>query len=117
MDIRFHETVVRSLTDEIKKAAYETMNDIRRDVDEAQTVPMRDGTLNDSAFVEFSNNSVELHYSTPYALAQYYIPMNHYTGQHANATDHWLDCYIPKTGSKSEFIGERIVHNLRKNNM
>jgi len=91
------------------------MNDIRRDVDQDQTVPFRDGTLDDSAFVQHTPDAVELHYSTPYAMRQYYEPMNHYTGQHMNATDHWLDPYIPKAGSKGDFISEHMLSNLRKN--
>lgn len=115
MEIRWHEAAIAAIEEKLKKAAYETMNDIRRDVDQDQTVPFRDGTLNDSAFVQLTSNSAELHYSTPYAMRQYYEPMNHYVGQHMNATDHWLDPYVPKIGSKGDFISEHMLSNLRKN--
>lgn len=112
--INWNEVILNATEEKIKKAAYLAMQDVRVDVDRDQTVPFRDGTLNDSAFVEFTDSEVGLHYSTPYALKQYYEPMQHYTGQHQNATDHWLDCYIPKTGSKGTFISEKIVEHLRK---
>lgn len=115
MDIRWNDAELERIRKILKRSAFETMNDIRRDVDKDQTVPFRDGTLDDSAHVVLTEDSAELHYSTPYALKQYYEPMNHYTGQHKNATDHWLDPYIPNTGSKGDFISEHMVKNFRKN--
>jgi hypothetical protein len=99
VQIIFNEEEMNAVFEKFKKAAYLAIQDVRRNVDEQQTVPFRDGTLDDSAhqqnsIVETEDEEyacVELHYSAPYAIRRYYEPANFYTGQHANATDHWLE--------------------------
>lgn len=110
-----NDEVVGKIIDCIKKSAYEAVQDMRIDIDQAQTVPFLTGTLDDSAHVTNSENAIELHYSAPYALVQYYVPMKHYTGQHANATDHWMDPYIPGRGSKGNFIAAKTAEHLQQN--
>ena len=111
--IEFHNDVITEVLKHIKSSAFLAMQDVKIDIDKDQTVPFRDGTLDDSAHVKLIDDSAELHYSTPYAAKQYYEPMNHYTGQHANATDHWMDPYIPGTGKKGTFIEQKINKHLK----
>ena len=117
VQVIFNERRMSDVDEKLRKAAYLAIQDVRRHVDDQQTVPFRDGTLDDSAhqqnsIVETDDGkyaSVELHYSTPYAIRRYYEPANFYTGQHANATDHWLEGQ-EETAQKSyqEHINELI---------
>lgn len=104
------------------RAIIETANSIKLDVDREQTVPFLNGTLDQSGFVNDSNverEGVRIQYSTPYAAKQYYVPMNHFHGQHANARDHWLDPYM-KSGAKEAFVKDlykkHIITELRRAN-
>lgn len=104
------------------RAIIETANSIKLDVDREQTVPFLNGTLDQSGFVNDSNierEGVRIQYSTPYAAKQYYVPMNHFRGQHINARDHWLDPYM-KRGAKEAFVKDlykkHIITELRRAN-
>lgn len=104
------------------RAIIGTANSIKLDVDREQTVPFLNGTLDQSGFVNDSNverEGVRIQYSTPYAAKQYYVPMNHFRGQHANARDHWLDPYM-KGGAKEAFVKDlykkHIITELRRAN-
>lgn len=114
-ELIMNEEVVNKIIQCIKKSAFEAIQDMRIDIDQAQTVPFRDGTLNDSAHVVFNGLTAELRYSTPYALVQYYVPMRHYRGQHSHATDHWMDPYIPGRGNKGDFIARQASIHLAAN--
>lgn len=98
-------------------AAIQTAFSIRDDVDTSQTVPYRTGVMNQSCFVDTSNvlnKGIQIKYSTPYVGYQYFTPgLNHYTGQHANATDHWLDPYL-STGAKKNFAKEKFSEHFRR---
>lgn len=99
------------------KAAIATMNSIQLDVDQSQTVPFLSGQLDGSKFVDTSDpyrKGIQLQYSAPYVNYQYFTPgLNHYTGQHANATDHWLDPYL-SGGSKENFAQEQFEKHFKR---
>lgn len=115
------------------RAIIETANSIKLDVDREQTVPFLNGTLDQSGFVNDSNierEGVRIQYSAfsvskdgtkkyGYAAKQYYVPMNHNHGKHANARDHWLDPYM-KGGAKEAFVKDlykkHIIKELRRAN-
>lgn len=99
------------------KSAISTMNSIKADVDQSQTVPYLSGQLDGSVFVDVSDplhKGIQLQYSAPYVDYQYFTPgLNHYTGQHANATDHWLDPYLTG-GTKEDFAQEKFEQHMRR---
>lgn len=104
--IQFNNRLIRAIQQADINAAIKTANSIKDDVDASQTVPFLSGVMNQSAFVNTSNmenKGIRIEYTTPYAAYQYFTPgLNHYTGQHANATDHWLDPYL-SGGAKGNF--------------
>ena len=94
-------------------ALEKTGNSIRQDVDDSQTIPFLTGQMDQSGDVVPDGDHFSLIYSTPYARKQYFVPMKHYTGQHANATDHWLDPYM-KGGTKEVWTLKQFAEHLRK---
>lgn len=95
-----------------EKAAFLAFQDLRIQLDEDQSVPFLYGTLNDSCHVYIEDKYVKIAWNTAYAAFQYFVPCNHYLGQHANATDHWLEKYL--TGEDKDFIAERFTHHLEQ---
>lgn len=95
-----------------EKAAFLAFQDLRIQVDKDQSVPFLYGTLNDSCHVYIDNKYVKISWNTAYAAFQYFIPHSHYTGQHANATDHWLQKYLD--GDEKEFIAKRVEYHLKR---
>lgn len=116
--VRINEDGIRRIQDSMKEAAFQTIQDVRIDVDQSQTVPFLTGTLNDSAHaseaIRENENGYELHYSSPYAIRRYYEPANFTTTFHGNATDHWLDCYKPG-GTKANFCQEKMQEHFAEN--
>ncbi len=108
---------IRKVEEAHLKAAISTMNSIKADVDQSQTVPFLSGQLDGSVFIDVSDpyhNGIQLQYSAPYVNYQYYTPgLNHYTGQHANAKDHWLDPYL-SGGTKEDFAQEKFKEHFRR---
>lgn len=100
----------KALTKCFENAAYLAFQDLRVKVDQDQSVPFLNGPLSQSCHVYVDGNQVKIAWNTPYAAYQYFIPLNHYTGQHANATDHWLDKYL--TGDEKDYIKERFEYHL-----
>lgn len=119
--IQLNNRLIRAIQQADIKAAIRTANSIKDDVDADQTVPFLTGALNQSAFVNTSNvqnDGIQISYTAPYVGYQYYTPgLNHYTGQHSNATDHWLDPYL-SNGTKKDFAAdkyrEHMVQELRR---
>lgn len=109
--VNLNEGTINQIQNQIKEnVSFMVMQDIRIDVDSRQVVPFLTGTLDDSAHtfdaIRKKGKRWELHYSAPYAIRRYYDPYCNFTTQyHANAGDHWLECY--KTGaSKFEWVVE-----------
>ena len=95
-----------------EKAAFLAFQDLRIQVDKDQSVPFLYGTLNDACHVYIDGKYVKISWNTAYAAFQYFIPHGHYTGQHANATDHWLQKYLD--GDEKEFIAKRVEYHLKR---
>lgn len=102
---------------QIQSAAYEAMEktgySILADVDEQQTIPFLTGTMDRTGDVKPSGRGFKLIYSTPYVEVQYFKPMNHYRGHHANATDHWLDPYC-NGGTRQRWTNDTFSKHVQK---
>jgi hypothetical protein len=110
--IVYNSDMIRRVEQAHVNAVIKTAFSIKADLDTAQTVPFLTGALNQSGYVDDSDiyhKGVQIKYSTPYAAKQYFVPMNHYTGQHANATDHWLD---PYTTTKADWVRDKYAQHL-----
>lgn len=94
-------------------ALEKTGNSIKDDVDKEQTIPFLSGQMDLSGDVVPNGDHFALIYSTPYARKQYFVPMKHYLGQHANATDHWLDPYMAH-GTKEDWTRKTYRKHFRK---
>lgn len=119
--VRLNNAAIRAVQQCDINAAIKTAFSIRDDVDTDQTVPFLSGAMNQSCFIDTSNienDGIQIKYSTPYVGYQYFTPgLNHYLGQHANATDHWLDPYT-SGGTKEHFAEEKyrehFLNELRR---
>lgn len=119
--IQLNNATIRAISEADIKAAIGTANSIRLDVQSAQTVPFLTGAMYGSEFVDTSDiqrKGIRIMYSTPYVGYQYFTPgLNHYLGQHANATDHWLDPYLTggtKAGFAEEKYRQHFITELRR---
>lgn len=114
--IVFDNLALHRISENEQKAAIKTAYSIRRSVAYDKTVPFRTGALNQSFFVDDSNiqtEGVKIMYTVPYAAFQYFVPQNHYLGQHPNATDHWLDDYLPG-GAEEDYAAKKYKEHLKK---
>ena len=50
-------------------------------------VPFETGDLRDSANPSYNDSTDEIHWTTPYAQKQYFVPMRHSGAR----TDHWVE--------------------------
>lgn len=114
--VELNDAVLAKIKQAHINAAIKTANSIMLDVDEEQTVPFLYGTLDQSKFIDDSDilhEGIRILYNTPYAAKQYFVPMNHNFTQHAHATDHWLDPYLPG-GTKATFAKDKYVQHFKK---
>lgn len=97
-----------------------TAEEIRKDVQQAETMPYDTGTLqNRSTFVDNSqakNFKVSIVSDTPYARRLYFHPEYNFShDDNAKAGGKWFEPYI--TGEKQDYaqrIFERFMHNGMK---
>lgn len=105
----------RATAEELKEALFLTMESIRSDVEADQTMPMKDGTMENNTFVDVDTvgSLIEgvLTTDTPYARYQYRgigpvskKPFDYYKGEHANARSEWLEPYMHSKVLKARFI-------------
>ena len=110
-EIRLDPAFLERYRECFEKAAYLAFQDLRIKVDQDQTVPFLNSPLSASCHVYVDGDVVKIAWNTPYAAFQYFTPgLNHYLGQHANATDHWMEKYL--TGDERDYIKRRFEHHL-----
>lgn len=105
--IKLFKPQVKQLTGAMIPALVKTAEAVHSDLVQSQTMPFREGNLqNDSTFVDVSNaetGRVSLVSSTPYARRLYYHPeYNFNKSENPNAGGRWLDDYLPG-GQKQDF--------------
>ena len=97
-----------------------TAEEIRKDVQQAETMPYDTGTLQDrSTFVDISqikDLKAIIASDTPYARRLYFHPEYNFNREHnKNAGGEWFEPYV--TGEKQDYaqrIFERFMHNGMK---
>jgi hypothetical protein len=113
MSYKLNENEIRRLHQCAITALEKTGNSIRIDVDDSQTIPFLTGQMDQSGDVVPDGDGFALIYSVPYARYQYFTPLQHYKGQHKNATDHWLDPYM-EGGTKEHWTAKTFAKHMVK---
>lgn len=105
---------IRKLEDEAKKSAEITMEQLRKDIKDEQTMPFDTGDMqNNQTFVAVEDDSVRLVTGSPQARRLYYHPeYNFQQGKNANAGGEWLEPYI--NGDKKDFVRDTFIKTFKK---
>lgn len=98
---------IRQLSQAAVSALEKTAEELHREVNAAQVVPMETGALTGEMFFcdysESENGKATLVHHTPYARRLYYHPEYDFqTKYHANARGGWYEDWLPG-GSKADF--------------
>lgn len=77
-------------------------------------VPLREGPLRDSAKQASRFGAGLIIWSTPYAAAQYYMPMTHDNPMAPKATDHWDEAWQrDRWDAFMEYVGRMYADGIR----
>lgn len=119
VDVKLNPEFINALTEDIKKAAMLTMEELKDDISASQTVPFDSGNLQNDAFTftvsEPPKITSVLLYGEPYARYQYYgktkddKPLNYQTVNNPYARSHWLEPY-----ADGVYLKEHFTENLRR---
>ena len=94
-----------------KTALYKTMDALKTDLIQSQTMPFDTGTMqNESTYIARSKDGekISLITRTPYAARLYYHPEYHFQKtNNPNAQGKWLETYI--TGTKKDFCKDEFI--------
>ena len=112
---------LQNIRQQLRDAAWLTMENVRDDLITSQTMPFDTGTMqNSETFVVIAfgdNNDIRaiLVHGSPYARYQYYgisvkgNPLNYQTVNNPYARSHWLNPYLD-----GAFLTEAFSENLKK---
>lgn len=105
---------IHMLEEEAKKSAELTMEQLRKDVKDEQTMPFDTGDMqNNQTFVAAEDDCVRLVTGSPQARRLYYHPeYNFQQGKNANAGGEWLEPYI--SGDKKDFVRDTFAETFKK---
>lgn len=115
--VRLYKPAIRNLTNAVSEALGKTAEEIRKDVQQAQTMPFLTGDLQgDYTFADLTQKK-EGHASVvsdrPYARRLYYHPEYHFDkSENPNAGGRWLDPYLP--GGKKEDFAQKTFNKFYK---
>lgn len=118
--VKINHKNLAAIEDIAKRSLAGTAEKIRKDVQQAETMPYDTGTLQDrSTFVDNSqakNFKVSIVSDTPYARRLYFHPEYNFShDDNAKAGGKWFEPYI--TGEKQDYaqqIFERLMHSGMK---
>lgn len=115
--IKIFKPKATQLTEAMTKALVKTAKKVHTDLVQSQTMPFRQGNLQDeSTFVDddrASSGNVSIVSSTPYARRLYYHPeYNFNKSENPNAGGRWLDAYLP--GGKKENFAQEAFNKFYK---
>lgn len=111
----------RALSRDLEKAMSVTMEGVKDDLVTSQTMPMRDGIMqNDDTYTDVSIDDKlikgALTTESVYARYQYYgispvskKPFDYYTGKNPSARSRWLEPYL-----HNKVLKERFVESLKE---
>lgn len=114
---------IRKLENEAKKSAELTMEQLRKDIKDEQTIPFNTGDMqNNQTFVAVEGEdtingeevfSVSLVTGSPQARRLYYHPEYKFQqGKNDNAGGEWLEPYI--NGDKKDFVRDTFIETFKK---
>lgn len=105
---------VKRIEDEALKSAELTMEQLKQDIVNEETMPFDSGDMqNNQTFIQVENNCVSLVTSSPQARRLYYHPeYNFQQGKNANAGGKWFEPYI--SGDKKDFVRETFAKIFKK---
>lgn len=133
--IKLNQAAINALSENIKKAAQDTMEALKDEIVNSRTMPFNTGTMQngDTASSERNgtypvtlqrDNKIQCYLvtNTPYARYQYFgmakdkdgnysIPINYQTGKNQYARSHWLEPYLDGEFLKETFdyfLSERL---------
>ena len=115
--VKLFKPALRNLTNAVSEALGKTAEEIRKDVQQAQTMPFLTGDLQgDYTFADLTTKK-EGHASVvsdrPYARRLYYHPEYHFDkSENPNAGGRWLDPYLP--GGKKEDFAQKTFNKFYK---
>lgn len=113
--VKLFKPAIRNLTNAVSEALGKTAEEIRKDVQQAQTMPFLTGDLQgDYTFADLTKKK-EGHASVvsdrPYARRLYYHPEYHFNkSENPNAGGRWLDPYLP--GGKKEDFSQKTFNKF-----
>lgn len=120
--IKLNQQKIRDIENSVKSSAFETMEALHTDLNNAQLMPFDTGDMqNNQTFVAVEGEdtingkdiySVSIVTGSPQARRLYYHPeYNFQTGKNANAGAYWLEPYL--TGNKKDFVKDEFVKKLK----
>lgn len=119
--IKINSATVNALSEDIKKAAHDTMEILKDEVVNSRTMPFDNGTMQNTETntVLLVNDKIHSYLVTnvPYARYQYYgrtkdgKELNYQKANNLNARSHWLEPYIDGEFIKSTFA-KRLAERL-----
>lgn len=121
--IKINKQAIKQVENAVKKAALETMEELKGDLYDSKTMPFDSGDMqNNQTFVAVEGEdtingkdiySVSLITGSPQARRLYYHPEYIFqTGKNLNAGALWLEPYI--SGDKKDFIKAAFEKNIKE---
>lgn len=117
--VKLYSGAIKKLNNAAIVSLEQTAEAIHTDLVQSQTMPFRQGTLQNTAtFVDCThskNGTVTIVFSTPYARRLYYHPeYNFNKAENPNAGGRWLDPYL-EGGKKQNFAVDTFRKLYKRN--
>ncbi len=115
--VNISQSVINRISDAAKRALVKTAEDIHKEVQQAQVVPFKHGTLQGEGFYVDDGGAdwgiVHLVHNTPYARRLYFHPEYNFSKlENPNARGEWFEDWI--TGNKKDQFEKIFAENLKR---